>query len=64
MGNGWENQIVSKKDVITLLDRVCVSYSMLKNFDDCGAFATLKQLIEALPSEGDEEINKDFTVVL
>ena len=56
MDNDWENQIVSKKDVITLLDRVFDSYSRLENFDDCGALWTLKELIEALPSEDEDDI--------
>ena len=53
MGNDWENQIVSKKDVITILDRISVSYSLLKDFEDCGAFAALKSAIEDMPSGGE-----------
>ena len=64
MGNDLENQMVSKKDVLILLDRVSVSYSLLKNFNDCGALATLKQLIEVLSSEGDEGKESDFTVII
>lgn len=55
---------MSKKDVLILLDRVSVSYSMLKDFNDCGALATLKHLIEVLPSEGEEGKESDFTVVI
>lgn len=51
MTESFENQTVSKKDVLVLLDRVFNSYSRLENFDDCGAFLALKELIEALPSD-------------
>lgn len=51
MGNDWESQTVSKKDILVLLERVFNSYSRLENFDDCGALLALKELIEALPSD-------------
>ena len=54
MGNDLENQAVSKKDVLILLERVFNSYSRLENFDDCGVLLALKELIEALHSEDDE----------
>lgn len=54
MGNDWESQTVSKKDILVLLERVFNSYSRLENFDDCGALLALKELIEALPSDDDE----------
>ena len=54
MGNDLDNQTVSKKDVLLLLERIFNSYSRLENFDDCGALLALKEPIEALPSEGDE----------
>ena len=54
MAESFENQVVSKKDVLVLLERIFNSYSRLENFDDCGALLALKELIEALPSEDDE----------
>lgn len=51
MGNDLENQTVSKKDVLVLLERIFNSYSRLENFDDCGALLALKERIEVLPSE-------------
>lgn len=54
MGESFENQTVSKKDVLVLLERVFNSYSKLENFDDCGALLALKERIEVLPSDDDE----------
>lgn len=51
MGNDLENQTVSKKDVLVLLERIFNSYSRLENFDDCGALLALKERTEVLPSE-------------
>ena len=64
MGSDWENQTVSKKDVIALLDRISVSYSYLKDFEDCGAFAALKSAIEDIPSDGELGKESDFVTVI
>ncbi len=54
MAESFENQTVSKKDVLVLLESIFNLYSRIENFDDCGALLALKERIEALPSDDDE----------